>query len=274
MIIFLFFFQMGIVFSDLYVGLKLLARVQKERRLDAMKHIASIAATYMSEEVDNDEGAEHIMNRESSLKSTLNKCSLRVMYSKRNMRSSVLTIQSKPLSEEYEVIERAILSNDNDNDRRALADGAHFVPHSVNIYHKIGHAVHDHPLCVHNATFAIPVDSMNDDSFYLKSIPGQEYTKLVFASFFVGIHATVYAILADEVAKAIVISVRGTISLEDVVVDLQVSVVTIKLWIYSDRQLAHAPFGQPPVSSSRIERSWTEMWLPRQRTLLPLGYSK
>mmetsp|Transcript_31919 Transcript_31919/g.65102 ORF Transcript_31919/g.65102 Transcript_31919/m.65102 type:complete len:841 (-) Transcript_31919:700-3222(-) len=213
--------KMDIVFSDLYVGLKLLARIQKERRLDAMKHIASIAASFMSEEGDNDEGAEHVMNRESFLKSTLNKCSLRVMHSTRNMRSSVLTIQSKPLSEEYEVIERAILSNDNDNDRRALADGAHFVPHSVHIYHKIGHAVHDHPLCVHNATFAIPIDSLNDDRFYLKSIHGQESTKLIFASFLIGIHATVYAILADEVAKAIVISVRGTLSLEDVVVDLQ-----------------------------------------------------
>ncbi len=209
-----------------------MARVQKERRLHAIKNIASIAASRMSEEGDQNEVAQD----ESVLKLSLNTFSMRVMYSKRNMRNSVLTIQAKPLANKYEVIERAVLSCENEKDKRALADAAQFVPHSVNIYNKIGHAVQDHPLCVHNATFAIPLDSLNDDSFYLKSIPGQKLTKLLFASFFIGIHATVYAILADEVAKAIVVSVRGTISLEDVVVDLQVSVLRSYCGNYSDRQ--------------------------------------
>lgn len=62
--------------------------------------------------------------------------------------------------------------------------------------------------------------SPHNDSFRLERI-GCDHAHLCYASRDNGIAATPYAILVDEMKKSVVITVRGTFSLEDWVIDLQ-----------------------------------------------------
>jgi hypothetical protein len=62
--------------------------------------------------------------------------------------------------------------------------------------------------------------SPNNDSYRLKRI-GCDHAHLCYANFSNGIAATPYAILVDEEKKTVVITIRGTLSLEDWVIDLQ-----------------------------------------------------
>jgi hypothetical protein len=62
--------------------------------------------------------------------------------------------------------------------------------------------------------------SPHNDSYRLKRV-GCDHAHLCYANFSNGIAATPYAILVDEEKKSVVITVRGTLSLEDWVIDLQ-----------------------------------------------------
>ena len=62
--------------------------------------------------------------------------------------------------------------------------------------------------------------SPHNDSFRLKRV-GCDHAHLCYANFSNGIADTPYAILVDEEKKSVVITVRGTLSLEDWVIDLQ-----------------------------------------------------
>jgi hypothetical protein len=62
--------------------------------------------------------------------------------------------------------------------------------------------------------------STDTDRFRLRRI-GCDHAHLFYANFSNGIADTPYAILVDEEKKSVVITVRGTLSLEDWVIDLQ-----------------------------------------------------
>ena len=119
------------------------------------------------------------------------------------------------------MIERSILSPDNEGDVSAIADAASFVAHTVNIYSKIQMAVEEFLDGIKDPpTFERPLETLFEDEFHLSCIE-QDKAKLCFANLYNGISATPYAIIVDEAAKAVIVTVRGTRSLEDMVIDLQ-----------------------------------------------------
>jgi hypothetical protein len=61
-----------------------------------------------------------------------------------------------------------------------------------------------------------------EESISLSSI-GHEHTDLVYANFRNGYAETPYCILVDHEKKTVVVAIRGTASLEDMIVDLQLT---------------------------------------------------
>jgi sn1-specific diacylglycerol lipase len=67
----------------------------------------------------------------------------------------------------------------------------------------------------------IIIDTLFDDDKYRLTSIGLEHARLCYSNFTNDIIATPYSIVIDDKMKTIVITVRGTRSLEDLVVDLQ-----------------------------------------------------
>jgi hypothetical protein len=84
-------------------------------------------------------------------------------------------------------------------------------------------ALHDFDLKEDAQTFTRDLNNLmsrSNDSYRLKRI-GCDHAHLCYANFRNGIADTPYAIIVDEMKKSVVITVRGTLSLEDWVIDLQ-----------------------------------------------------
>jgi hypothetical protein len=66
------------------------------------------------------------------------------------------------------------------------------------------------------------LDHLLEDRIYLDSI-GFANTQLVYSNFVNGIDKTPYYISIDEEHRVVIVSIRGTASLEDAVIDLQLT---------------------------------------------------
>eukprot|EP00571_Detonula_confervacea_P013330 CAMPEP_0172302010 /NCGR_PEP_ID=MMETSP1058-20130122/3782_1 /TAXON_ID=83371 /ORGANISM="Detonula confervacea, Strain CCMP 353" /LENGTH=860 /DNA_ID=CAMNT_0013012335 /DNA_START=504 /DNA_END=3086 /DNA_ORIENTATION=- len=213
--------KMGIVLSDLYVGFKATARVQVEQRVEAVRKV-SLQISEIKKSCNTDgvkTGEDESLDQDSISKV----CKRTIFANQSNHRQSMLGLQAEAGG--YEVVERNLLMHENETDMTTLADATKYVAHSVSIYTKLPEAIHDFfegsvgedpgvdPLCFHR-----PTETSFDD-FALNSI-GHPTTKLCYASLHNSLSATPYAILVDEKARAVVVTIRGTKSLEDMVIDL------------------------------------------------------
>ena len=205
--------SLDMVFSDMYIGLMLLARVQAERRYRAIMYIQHSSNAEINKSKNNvvednqGETQKPMPNRRALLSSHSGK-----------RRRSILTLQTAEDGEEYIAVEKNVLSSSNPDDVEILRLSAHYCTYAQRIYVRIyDMAVED--LLPPNATSFIRDFGMMQpiEQFSLAKLE-MPHSQLFYANFYSGIAATPYAILVDEKEKSIVITVRGTMTLEGTVV--------------------------------------------------------
>jgi hypothetical protein len=196
--------RLDLVFSDMYVGLKLLARVQAERRHNTIMQIQHSSNAQVGREDTSEETQIDIaMNRRALLTSLSTQ-----------RRRSILTLQTKEDGEGFIAVEKNVLSSNNPDDVEILRKAAHYCTYAQYIYVRIYDlAVED--FLPPNATSFIRDFGMMEpmERFSLAKIE-MPHSQLFYANFYNGIAATPYAILVDEKEKSVVITLRGTRSLE------------------------------------------------------------
>ena len=129
---------------------------------------------------------------------------------------SILTIQTDGDGKCCIVVEKKVLTSHNDGEHLRLC--SHFAAAAGWIYHDIKAVIRDHFPDQDLTTFVRGSAEMAHLSLANYDAP---FCHIYYANFVNGIAATPYAILVDEAEKSVVITVRGTMSLTDWVVDLQ-----------------------------------------------------
>jgi hypothetical protein len=198
--------SLDLVLSDMYVGLMLLARVQAERRYSAIMQIQ-----HSSNEVINKTSS---IEDETQCKTlAIDRQVLPSRLSTRRRRS-IMTIQTKEDGDSCIAVEKNVLSSSNPEDVEILRLLAHYCNYAQRIYVRIyDMAVED--LLPPDATSFIRDFGMMEpmDRFSLAKLE-MPHSQLFYANFYSGIAATPYAILVDEKEKSVVITARGTLTLE------------------------------------------------------------
>jgi len=210
--------KMDLVLTDIYLGIRMLSNVQSGKKVDAIKKMAK-RSKFLSRQVERDEN-QHELTRRQSTQHTPSDSENSGPRAKR--RSSIPVVEMQ-CNASYEVCEREILEGSNPVDQTVITDAAHFVKYASCIYFELPSYVIDEFMEGEkdHSDFKRDLDSLySRDAFRLTGI-GLEHAILCCANFVNGIVATPYAIMIDEEAEKIVIVVRGTRSLEDLVVDVQ-----------------------------------------------------
>ena len=198
--------SLDLVLSDMYVGLMLLARVQAERRYSAIMQIQH--------------SSNEVINKTSSIEDETQCKTLaidrKVLLSRLSTRRrrSIMTIQTKEDGDSCIAVEKNVLSSINPEDVEILRLSAHYCNYAQRIYVRIyDMAVED--LLPPDATSFIRDFGMMEpmDRFSLAKLE-MPHSQLFYANFYSGIAATPYAILVDEKEKSVVITARGTLTLE------------------------------------------------------------
>ena len=141
-------------------------------------------------------------------------------------RNSMLVLCANS-SSTFEVRERDILGS-NPADQSLMKDAANFAKYAQIIYVSLKKLVVDEFMVGPEAThFKRDAESLSRHEFRLTSI-GCEHAMLCYASFANGMATTPYAILVDDKVKKILITVRGTLSLDDIVANLQYNSVSLE----------------------------------------------
>ncbi|KAL7463832.1 hypothetical protein ACHAXS_004182 [Conticribra weissflogii] len=206
--------KIDVTLSDMYVGLKMLARVQGERRVDAIRNLHK-----SSENKAVDETAVVFPGGDSNSSVTDRRALLSTPARNRN---SILTLKANDDGEGFFVVEKKVLSPSNKDDLNILKTAAHFSIYAMHIYfHVRDVATLDFGVAQDSTSFFRDIETLLEDHSYSMARVGLEQTQLMHANFFNGICQTPYAILLDNSIKSVVITVRGTSSLEDWVIDLQ-----------------------------------------------------
>ena len=108
--------KVGLVLSDMYVGGKMLARVQAERRFSAIQQLQHARGSKSKEESSEEETAlDPSINRRALLKSQGSK-----------HRRSILTLQVGDKGKEYVAVEKNVLTSSNHEDVDVLRNAAHY----------------------------------------------------------------------------------------------------------------------------------------------------
>jgi hypothetical protein len=198
--------SLDLVLSDMYVGLMLLARVQAERRYSAIMQIQH--------------SSNEVINKTSSIEDETQCKTLaidrKVLLSRLSTRRrrSIMTIQRNEDGDSCIAVEKNVLSSINPEDVEILRLSAHYCNYAQRIYVRIyDMAVED--LLPPDATSFIRDFGMMEpmDRFSLAKLE-MPHSQLFYANFYSGIAATPYAILVDEKEKSVVITARGTLTLE------------------------------------------------------------
>mmetsp|Transcript_21209 Transcript_21209/g.42636 ORF Transcript_21209/g.42636 Transcript_21209/m.42636 type:complete len:977 (-) Transcript_21209:10-2940(-) len=213
--------KLDIVLSDMYIGAKMLARVQAERRLLAIQRLQQTSNQKKTEREDKDNIVEAPTG--DAIEGATKK-DYRSTLKKDGKRRSVLTLQTSEQGKEYVVVEKDVLCSDNKNDVDVLKEVAHYSIYAEYVYWHFRLVAIEHFALGKEETRFLPSSDTTWDlireKFSLTSI-GLDESLLVYASFHSGLASTPYAVIVDEVKETVVIAIRGTISMEDWVIDLQ-----------------------------------------------------
>ena len=198
-----------IVLSDIYVAFKLLDRKRREVRYKLGKQ-AKIDKKQKNAELGNSEmGSGDESNNNTS--SPTNAVNFSVNYA--------------------DVLNRTVLSNNDESDMYLLRQGARYSQYAQGVYKEYQHALVQAGL----------LDG-GRDGVYLPWKPGDQHsllstfrlaefgfpsTALVYANSTNKVMATPYCILIDEVERTVVVVIRGSLTLEDLVTDLQWSAIEL-----------------------------------------------
>jgi len=208
--------KLDLVLSDIYCGMRMLSNVQAERKVEAIKKMARTNKALRKQARTNGNEHESWPPNNPSKNEQADTAAAPV-----RRRASMFVLQMQDKST-YDVCERDVLQESIDIDQTAISDGAHFVKYASYIYVALPTCVIDNfmdgEVC---SSFKRGIDTLFSlDEFRLSNI-GLEHAVLCYANFENGIVATPYSIIVDDEMEVIVIVVRGTRSLEDLVVDLQ-----------------------------------------------------
>jgi hypothetical protein len=145
---------------------------------------------------------------------------------------------------EYQSFSRVVLSPSNSDDFEAIAEGAHFARHQLAIYtwmlyyyeypvtgtfRLIGRAFKERLKCDTTSTQnngGCGEERIVGDNFLgihqatMLAHAGLEKSDIAYASFEAGFYETPYCIIIDRKWKSVVLSIRGSLTLEDCVVDV------------------------------------------------------
>lgn len=120
-------------------------------------------------------------------------------------------------------------SSENLVDRQYMLEGAHFMRLALAVY---GHLLYiaDHPCsgpcCLLNRLLRCESSRCKKLAFY--QISGYQPNNLLYYSIEEGIEKCPYAIVLDKTHKTVVLALRGTLSLEDIVTDLDIQPVAFR----------------------------------------------
>lgn len=225
--------NLDVVLSDIMVGLRMLAHQQRHREIAAREQLGQV---HHDEEVglppkgkgDSDEGK----NRRQSL---------------------IYTVQFSSDELSLAPALRDVLSRFNQNDCFAIAEGARFIRLSAGIYDFKLSVTQDRCRTLGNkATKCLSCfrpASVQEETGYIGRKIGAGYeiaekihdrflqiaglglgTRIVYIQFGEGLAQTPYCIAVDRCWKSIVIAIRGTKGLDDVVADLTIRPDSMEEW--------------------------------------------
>lgn len=197
--------KVGVTLSDIYVGGMMLARVQAERQFNAIIELQRMmnsideTGTPASEKVDEQSPTTNL--RAQLLNS-----------GRMTHRRSILTIQNDD-GGGCIVVPKNVLAPSNPDDVEILRNAAHYSKYAECAYFYIQMALVD--LLPKDATkFIRDFDKMSPMPCFSLQNCDVPYAQLFYSNFYNGITATPYSILVDDMEKSVVITVRGTKSLE------------------------------------------------------------
>ena len=198
--------EIDIVLSDIYLGFHMLRRDQQEQRQLAIR-LAMMKNNFIrnlaKRQLEPETNAPHHPRR---------KMQKRV--------SSVYILERKENST-YEVCERDLLLQTNEEDQKIMQDLAYYSKYAQIIYSRLRTlTVEEFGLGNESTHFTRGSDTLFESRHGLSSLDCED-AMLSYACFLNGIVSTPYSIMVDKSKEKIIIAIRGTISIEDMVVDLQ-----------------------------------------------------
>ncbi|KAL7535163.1 hypothetical protein ACHAXR_006312 [Thalassiosira sp. AJA248-18] len=202
--------KLDLVLTDIYVGMRMLSLVQAEKKVEAIKMMAR-----KCQQPKQSKLMQRLLNKDDEIEHDEVD-----LTPKRMKRPSVLVLEMK--HDAYEVCEREILQDSIAFDQSTMSEAAHFVKYASCIYVELPNCVNEEFVEEEEecSGFVRGLDTLFCDDYRLTSI-GCENAMLCYSNFINGIVSTPYSILVDKDLKKVVVAVRGTRSLEDLVVDLQ-----------------------------------------------------
>lgn len=123
--------KLDLVLSDVYIGGKLLARVQAQRRAKAIQELqqASNFASKTQSDVVDSQDSEAVEDSQAS-------GDLRTQLKPQKRRNSILTLQVEGDSKSYVVMEKKLLTSTNPEDVEILRNVKHYSIYAVSTYFK------------------------------------------------------------------------------------------------------------------------------------------
>ena len=221
----------------MYVGLHMLARAQREEMRNAVENIAQkskLIRHVLKEEqsrlwpnaTDLNIGASDTQT--NNLDDDGEEASDPFPYhtTLRNHRRQSMFVLCANDESSFDVCERDVFTDDAEH--LLMKEAAKHAVYAQVIYSRLNKFVTDEGMVEQNAThFIREPNKLFKSDFKLEGI-GCERATLCYANFVNGIVSTPYAIIVDEELKKIVLTIRGTISIDDIVCDFQYNPISLE----------------------------------------------
>lgn len=207
-----------VVLSDIVVGFKMLAREQKQREISQRRdlvlnitQVQSTAKAMRDDGVDEELGEEHRVTED---------------------------VRPQPDGEDDEYTDNylptggmQLLSKEDASDKYVLAEGARFMRYAQGVY---CFRLYSYPgeRMVKACSTAVDdaIDTFTERRLLRDCDLFPDSTEIVYAQFLEGLAKTPYGIFIDHAWKTVVVSIRGTMSLDDVVADLTITPASMEEW--------------------------------------------
>lgn len=205
----------------MYVGLHMLARVQAEEKVKAIKDISKksrlIRRLIREEQRKRDNGDYNVKSTQQTASSEENDDPFSYHTAFRDERvHSLFILCSDDSAQNYAVCERELVS-----DLAMMTEASIYSRYAQIIYSKLRIFVGE-VMGQEVSQFVRGASELFTEELGIELTGiGCEHAELCYANFSVSLVQTPYAILIDKQLSKIVITVRGTMSLDDMVIDLQ-----------------------------------------------------
>lgn len=203
--------QVDFVLSDIYIGFHMVARDQLEQREAAIRSVVK----------ENNFIRDLVQPQIEKDKKTDDKDPFASHTRKAMQKTGSIYILQQTKNFKYEVRERKLLLESNEGDQALMQDLSYYSIYAQIIYEKLRIlTVEEFGLKEGVSNFTRGSGAQFESRYRLSSLDC-EHAMLFYASFLNGMISTPYAILVDTSAGKVIITVRGTHSIEDMVIDMQ-----------------------------------------------------